>query len=222
MSDRTCVACQSCLFLFQWSEFSAKEKEYKDIIAKLEREKLDLISKMMGGQGGQMQAVGTASDFSMQPLQSQQLETLRHQLLWEQEAKAELESQLQTLRQSLVCPGKQEGREGRKHDELLAEIGCLRQKLEEAENSAKKQLQAHSKTVNSLKAKLSAEREEKQKLLLATSRNSSSEVSERERMAGSGVNRGADSELAQQLAEKDETIRDNIAEVGLSQLCKVV
>ena len=99
--------------------------------------------------------------------------------------------------------------EGRKHTELLAEIDCLKRGWK------------RQKTQQKLNP-LQPEREEKQKLLLATSRNSSSEVSERERMAGSGVNRGADSELAQQLAEKDETIRDNIAEVGLSQLCKVV
>ena len=97
-------------------------------------------------------------------------------------AKAELESQLQSLRENLVVntevgigkggAGRREvGRReegGRKRDDttaaLQAEVLSLQQKLQEVEAESKRQNRTHSQTISSLQIKLDTEKGESQQL----------------------------------------------------------
>ena len=128
-------------------------------IAKLERQNKGLKARSVSPE----QPSGATS-----LLLSQELDLVKGKLQWEMEARAQVESELHSLKQSLVVSGKGEimGRNSIVAD-LQEKVQVLEQELKKKESGWKRQNYVQARTISSLQTKLNAERGEKQGILSA-------------------------------------------------------
>ena len=131
--------------------------KYMQTIAKLERQNEGLKARSVSPE----QPCGATS-----LLLSQELDLVKGKLQWEMEARVQVESELHSLKQSLVVGGKGEivGRNSIVAD-LQDKVQVLQQELKEKESDWKRQTQIQSRTISTLQTKLNTERGEKQEML---------------------------------------------------------
>ena len=136
---------------------------------------------------------------------SSELELTKSQLVFEVSAKAALEEELNSLKQSLVVEGKSKTGSSELKEKVVSlegEVRHLKTELVEKESEAKRQTQIHSRTISDLQAKLSREREQREELRQsAPTAGASPQTSE--------ASTSADiARLTAELHEKDKHIND--------------
>ena len=200
----TCTHC-TCTQMSRLEAELKKEKEEKEILFRIKSASPDI-----------------SSNHSSLVL-SQELEIVKSKLEWEMEANVALEQKLNSLKQSLVVSGKGEGAQrSAAMADLQDKVRHLEQTLEHKEDEMKRQIQVQTRTIASLQAKLSEERQQRQELLqsaptTSTSRTTTTESASADTTAMTKTLKEKEKEiqqLTQQLQQFEKTA-SNVAKITL-------
>lgn len=134
---------------------------------------------------------------------SQELHSTKAKLEWEMSAKAAIEQEMNSLKQSLVVSGSGDTAVVRKlrerETELERTVGELQQALVEKEEEQKRQNHVQSRTIADLQSKLSQERQQREELRRSADSGP--------RSPATGSNASDIAAMAERLREKDTALQ---------------